>query len=267
MRDGHVHSPYCPHGTTDSLKSYIEKAIQSGYHSLTFTEHAPLPPSFSDPVPEKDSGMNSKKIDDYFTDIEKMKENYKKDIIIQKGLEVDYIEGFEEETKHFLDIYGPHMDDSILSVHFLKGKNNWYCIDYSPEMYRASMEDIGSNDHLYQKYFQTLKKSILSDLGEFKPKRIGHMTLVKKFHHLFPAPEQWKEYAVDFLEFVKSNDFSLDYNGAGTKKPHCKETYPPLNLARRASSMGIPLIYGSDAHKSSAITQGLDDIDEKLLTF
>ena len=23
--DGHIHSPYCPHGTSDSFKQYIEK--------------------------------------------------------------------------------------------------------------------------------------------------------------------------------------------------------------------------------------------------
>ena len=27
-RDGHIHSPYCPHGTKDSFEMYVEKALE-----------------------------------------------------------------------------------------------------------------------------------------------------------------------------------------------------------------------------------------------
>ena len=27
MRDGHIHSPYCPHGSSDRFEQYIKKAI------------------------------------------------------------------------------------------------------------------------------------------------------------------------------------------------------------------------------------------------
>ncbi|WP_347862569.1 PHP domain-containing protein [Salimicrobium sp. PL1-032A] len=53
MKDGHVHTPFCPHGSEDALKTYVEKAISLGYTSVTFTEHAPLPPGFQDPAPAK----------------------------------------------------------------------------------------------------------------------------------------------------------------------------------------------------------------------
>ncbi|SFJ11579.1 histidinol-phosphatase (PHP family) [Halobacillus dabanensis] len=265
MRDGHIHSPYCPHGTTDSLKEYIEQGIQLGYQSMTFTEHAPLPPSFSDPVPQKDSGMALSEVETYLKEIEKLKEIYKHDIEILKGFEIDFIEGYEKETKSFLDTYGPSLDDSILSVHFQKGDNGWYCIDYSPDMYEAALRDLGGTQKLYEAYYKTLIKSIHSDLGKYKPIRIGHMTLVKKFQNLFPYPDHWTAYAIEFLEVVKENDYTLDYNGAGIKKSHCKEAYPPLGLARQAYEMGIPLIYGSDAHAASALGQGLEEIEKTLL--
>lgn len=265
MRDGHIHSPYCPHGTSDSLKKYIEQGIQLGYQSMTFTEHAPLPPSFSDPVPEKDSGMALSKVETYLKEIENLKEFYKHDIEILKGFEIDFIEGYEQETKSFLDTYGPSLDDSILSVHFLKGGKRWYCIDYSPDMYEAALKDLGGTQQLYEAYYKTLIQSIYSDLGKYKPSRVGHMTLVKKFQNLFPYPDDWTAYATEFLEVVKENNYALDYNGAGTKKSHCKEAYPPLNLARQAYEMDIPLIYGSDAHAASALGQGLEEIEKTLL--
>ena len=30
VRDGHMHSPYCPHGTKDSFEMYVDKALIEG---------------------------------------------------------------------------------------------------------------------------------------------------------------------------------------------------------------------------------------------
>ncbi|MBH0230164.1 histidinol-phosphatase HisJ [Halobacillus yeomjeoni] len=265
MKDGHIHTPFCPHGSKDSLKDYIEKAIQLGYQSMTFTEHAPLPESFSDPVPDKDSGMSSHDVPDYLKEIKQLKYEYRKDIEINAGFEVDYIEGYEKETEKFLNEYGPELDDSILSVHFLKGAEQWYCIDFSTSMFQAALNDFGSIYSLYERYFQTLYKSMEAELGKYKPTRIGHMTLIRKFQLLYPSPDRWETMAGDLMKYVKEMNYSLDYNGAGTQKPHCLETYPPIHLAREASSMGIPLVYGSDAHTASGLKQGYEHIDVDLL--
>ncbi|HHY21833.1 MAG TPA: PHP domain-containing protein, partial [Bacilli bacterium] len=55
FHDGHVHTPFCPHGSKDELEEYVLRAIELGLTGLTFTEHAPLPLSFEDPTPEQDS--------------------------------------------------------------------------------------------------------------------------------------------------------------------------------------------------------------------
>ncbi|UOR11916.1 histidinol-phosphatase HisJ [Halobacillus amylolyticus] len=265
MIDGHIHSPYCPHGTSDSLESYVEQAIKTGYTSMTFTEHAPLPPSFNDPVPTKDSGMNPRLLEAYINNVRNVKKTYESDIEVKVGLEVDYISGFEEETKLFLDEYGRFLDDSILSVHFLPIKKDWYCIDYSASVYREALAASGSPNNLYQLYYDVLVQSISADLGVHKPNRIGHMTLIKKFQQLYEPPVAWEQMAIDFLDHVKEGSMTLDYNGAGMYKEHCKEAYPPLKIARKASAKGIPLIYGSDAHSSSAITQDYDGLDSSLI--
>ncbi|MFD2926237.1 histidinol-phosphatase HisJ [Halobacillus naozhouensis] len=265
MIDGHVHSPYCPHGTSDSFDSYVEKAIEFGYDSLTFTEHAPLPSSFIDPVPLRDSGMDANALESYIRDLEKVKRSYAPDINVQIGLEVDYIRGFEKETESLLNEYGPSLDDSILSVHFLPIHNDWYCIDYSSDMYKSALAAIGDQWQLYKLYFDILLQSVLTDLGSFKPNRIGHMTLIKKFQRLYEPPQGWEQMAESLLESVRNKGMTLDYNGAGIKKEQCKEAYPPINIARKASAKGIPLIYGSDAHNSSSLKQGYSSIDTSII--
>jgi histidinol-phosphatase (PHP family) len=261
MRDGHVHTPFCPHGTKDSIEEYAERALLLGFKEITFAEHAPLPEGFIDPTPLKDSAMDFEKIDDYFMTIEKAKQKYKGILKINTGFEVDFIEGFEEETTLFLNKYGQYLDDAILSVHFLKNINGEYdCLDYSPNAFGRMIEQYGSVENVHLHYYQTVLCSIHSDLGPYKPKRLGHITLANKFKLGYPTSKLFLEEMNEILECVSRKGYELDYNGAGTAKPLCREPYPPDWVIRQAVKLGIPLVYGSDAHQAKEIGQGLDQL-------
>lgn len=263
LKDGHVHTPFCPHGTKDRFEEYIEKAISLGFQEISFTEHAPLPVSFVDPTPEQDSGMKWEELEDYFIKIELLKPKYKNKIVINCGLEVDYIEGYEKETTAFLNQYGNRLDDAILSVHFLKHEHSYDCLDYSPENFNQMIIKYGSIQLIYQNYFRTLLKSIYTDLGPHKPKRIGHMTLVKKFQKKFPNDTNYHNEIFEVLDAIKAHSYELDYNGAGIQKPLCRETYPPPWVAEEAIKLQIPLIYGSDAHRAKELMQGYDTLIQR----
>lgn len=259
--DGHVHSPYCPHGSTDSLESYVEEAIKLGFKGMTFTEHAPLPPSFCDPVPDKDSGMSFERLDEYLIAVKKIKDAYQGKIEIKCGLEIDYIEGFEAETAAFLEEVGPKLDDAILSVHFLLHNNQYTCLDFSPDSFEELVQSLGSIEEVHKLYYQTVFKSLRADLGMYKPKRIGHITLVNKFQKKFPIEDTFRDNMIKILDEVERQDLSLDYNAAGTVKPLCKEPYPPSWVIHEVANRKIPLIYGSDAHSYKGIGQGFEQLE------
>ncbi|MFO1444136.1 histidinol-phosphatase HisJ [Bacillus sp. Bva_UNVM-123] len=259
-KDGHIHTPFCPHGTMDALTGYVEKAILLGYEEITFTEHAPLPKGFIDPTPKKDSAMKLEDLDIYMEEIERVKAIYRHDIIINTGLEIDYIEGYERETTYFLNQYGPFLDDAILSVHFLKNGDEYDCLDYSPENFANMVMKYGSIEHLYRVYYQTVLRSVQEDLGAYKPKRIGHMTLVKKFKKKFPIANENKEDILTILSAIQLQGYELDYNSAGFQKPLCRESYPPNWVVKEALEMGIPLIYGSDAHRIKDLGQNREQM-------
>ena len=256
MRDGHIHTHFCPHGTKDSFQQYIEKALKLGYKEISFTEHAPLPKNFNDPVPTKDSSMSYQTLEVYLQELVKIKNEYSGQLIINKGLEVDYIEGFEGEIHDFLNDYGPELDDSILSVHFVKHENSYGCIDYSPEVFAEMVKQYHSTEAIYERYYETMVKSVLADLGRYKPKRIGHMTLVHKFQRKFPVTRNFTPEIANLLKMINKNGYELDYNGAGVAKSLCQEPYPPTSIVDIANEMGIPLIYGSDAHQAKDLNQG-----------
>lgn len=263
-RDGHIHTPFCPHGSTDSIEKYVEKAITSGFKEITFTEHAPLPESFVDPTPDKDSGMNPAYLMDYFKQLQCAKEQYESQIKINIGLEVDYIVGFEHETKQFLNEVGPLLDDAILSVHFLNFQDEYVCIDFSQEVYLQFANKVGGILPMYKLYYETVKKSIMADLGLYKPQRIGHPTLIHKFQL---AHNEQVDDAADINELLKmmqNSHYELDFNSAGLSKPYCKETYPPYPFVKQAINLQIPIVFGSDAHTVADLHQHYETLLKKI---
>lgn len=259
-RDAHIHSPYCPHGTKDALKDYVEKAIQSGFTDISFTEHAPLPTSFKDPTPQQDSGMDHSSLMAYLDAVDDVKIAYQKDIVIRTGLEVDYIQGFEDETRIFLDEVGPRLDDSILSVHFLKLGGRYLCIDYSKEVFMEASRIAGSPAQLYQLYYDAVEASVAAELGAYKPRRIGHPTLIHKFQLHHGEEIHDRQRIEGLFRKIAEQGCEIDMNGAGFSKPDCRESYPPVDLLPYARSLGIPLVFGSDAHS----VQGLHKHYEKF---
>lgn len=259
-KDGHIHTKFCPHGSKDPFEKYIERALTLGLEEISFTEHAPLPEGFIDTTPTKDSAMKWDDLEEYFQEISRVKQLYKGKIMINCGLEVDYIEGYEEEIKKSLDKIGPSLDDAILSVHFLKNDSLYDCVDYSPQLFAEMVQSYGSIEKIYIKYYETLRLSVRANLGKYKPKRIGHMTLVHKFQNKFPYEGDERAIILSLLQEIKEHGYSLDYNGAGTAKPLCREAYPPNWVVEEAIKLNIPLVYGSDAHQAKEMGQGMEQI-------
>ena len=268
MRDGHIHTPFCPHGSSDPFEAYIERAVELGYTEISFTEHAPLPQTFIDPTPYQDSAMKMDDLDRYFYILNELKQQYKSHIKINIGLEIDYIIGYEEETTRFLEKVGPYLDDGILSVHFLKHNDQYFCLDYSAEMFQQIVKTFGSVTTVYDTYYLTLLHAITANLGPYKPKRIGHITLVHKFQKQFPCPtpKMVEERIFSVLDEMKKRNYEIDYNGAGVNKPLCHEPYPPNWVIEEAMKRNIRIVYGSDAHAARDLNQGKNAMVKKAFS-
>ena len=260
MKDGHIHSPYCPHGSKDALEDYVKRAIEIGLDEITFTEHLPLPENFKDPSPENDSAMSIDQLHKYMEEVRNLKYKYKDKIKINLGVEVDYLEGYEEETRKLLDKYGMYFDDSILSVHILNFNGEYYVIDYSKEEFENIYNLMGGVSDVYYKYYKTLKKAVRTDLGEYKPKRIGHLNLVRKFNRVFPYNYDNNIVLEELLMLIKEKGYGLDYNVSGLLKEYCKEPYISGHLLELVKKYKIPVVFGSDAHSVENMTNY--DIDE-----
>ena len=57
------------------------------------------------------------------------------------------------------------------------------------------------------------------------------------------------------LQKMATAGLELDVNSAGLVKPDCREPYPPFHFIEHARRLGIPLVFGSDAHSVSGLHQ------------
>lgn len=254
IKDGHIHSPFCPHGTSDSFEQYIDKALEQGLQEMSFTEHMPLPGYFMNDKKFLDEcAPSEEQIMKYFEELKVVIEKYKGRIKINIGLEVDFIEGYEEKTSYILDKYGEKLEDSILSVHFIKLNNGEYTDIDGIEGFEKAIENLGSVEKVYDKYYETVLLAIESDLGKYKPKRIGHLDLIRIFNKLYPI-EYKKIYILEKIaKELKSQDYEVDVNTAGLRKQYCKEIYMQNIFKELIEKYNIKKVYGSDSHSSSDV--------------
>lgn len=273
-RDGHSHTHYCLHGSQEETEKYIIRAIEKGFQQYSVTEHLPLPESFLKSLPYPDEERNTFQIKDndldgYVKDMLFLQKKYRDRLEIKVGLEIDFLPEQISYTQSVLREYGSYLDDSLLAVHFLPGKKGWHCIDNEPGDFAAGLIDhYGDYESVQLAYYGAVREAILTSWGKYTLPRLAHLTLVNKFQKCF-NPESFLREDVqkkisEILLDLKRKNLELDVNTAGLYKEHCQEIYPSLWIIKEAKRMGIPLIYGSDAHQPEEVGRGYE-IYEKII--
>ena len=267
-RDGHTHTHFCLHGSGEPTEEYITRAIELGFQIYSVTEHLPYSEQFLQSIPYPAKIKDSLKIKGgdfglYIKEMHKLKNKFKDKIRLLVGSEVDYLPGETSHTRMMLQEYGPYLEDSLLSVHFIKGHQGWRAVDQDPRDYEDGLLTCYSGyEEIQLEYYRMVKEALMADLGPYKPKRIAHLTLCNKFQCCFNPDnrtgERVKKAVLDLLAYMRRHGYSLDVNAAGLYKEYCREIYPSPWIIKMAVEMGIPLVYGSDAHSVKDVGRGYE---------
>lgn len=268
-RDGHSHSQYCLHGSGEPTEALVERAIDLGFDTYTVTEHAPLPPAFAAALPYPPATVASLQLEparlqEYLAAMHRLQARYAPHIRLLVGFELDFLPEHTTWTRRFLDEVGAQIDDAVLSVHYLPAGGAWRGIDLTPEeLAQSVLPHYGGFAAFQQAYYRLVERAVEANLGPYKPGRIGHVSLCQKFQHYFPPLVPAETRAVSqqldrLLLAIRRQGCELDHNLSGLDKPYCREPYPPDAVANRARTLGIPLIYGSDAHSVAEVGRHYD---------
>ncbi len=232
--DLHNHTPLCNHAE-GKPNEYIKAAIKKGINIFGFSDHAPM--SF-----DPEYRMSANQLQDYFKEIESLKDRHNNQIEILTGLEVDYLPKFHDEKVLNADI-----DYLIGSVHFLQ---DWG-FDNPEFIGRYEREDI---DEIWRLYFREIESMAKSRLFQI----VGHIDLIKVFK-FFPKHTKIEDLVEPSLKAIKESGMAIEINGAGYRKP-VAEPYPSFSILQMVYDMDIPITFGSDAHSPEQVGKYLQKI-------
>jgi len=231
--DLHNHTPLCNHAQ-GKIEEYIEAAIKQGTKVFGFADHAPM--NF-DPIYR----MKFEEMQGYEEDVLQAKEQYKNEITLLLGYEVDYLKGYIDER-----VLNAKVDYLIGSVHFI---DEWG-FDNPEFIGKYENEDI---DEIWQKYFNAIEEMANSKLFNI----VGHLDLIKIFK--FMPKKDVTQIAKNALIAIKKNNMVLEINVAGYRKP-VAEAYPSRALLEEAYKLNIPITFSSDAHKPEQVGLYNDEV-------
>ncbi len=250
----HSHSEFCD--GTGLLEEYVTSAINKEFDIFGFSGHAPLPFKNDWTMPKKD-------LLPYIIEAKRLKENYKNDIELKIGLEIDYIENkMTPADKFYQDL---ELDFIIGSVHVLPDKNTgeYLGVEYTKKEMEQLINDTynGNTRSLVKEYYRLVRE--MSKKGGFGI--LGHIDVIKKTNVnsiYFDETEKWYKDEIELtLQCISKNKQIMEVNtGKVLKDP--TRIYPSPWILKLANKYNIPIMLNSDAHRPDRV----DNYFEKAKT-
>jgi len=221
MIDLHNHTTRCNHAI-GSVESYVQRAIEQRIDIFGFSDHAPM-------HYDEAYRMRFDEMDAYEQDILHVKEKYADKISILLAYEVDFLEGYSDES-----IMSRKVDYLIGSVHYL-GHWGFDNPEFIGEYQNHNIDEI------WQRYFDAIEAMAKRQCFDV----VGHIDLMKVFNFL--PHKDVRLLARDAIKAIKKANMVVEINAAGLRKP-AGEQYPSHPLMELIAENDIPITFGSDAH-------------------
>lgn len=216
----HTHTPFCRHAQGDE-REYVENAIKAGIKILGFSDH--VPQIFADGL-----RMHLNQSRDYVSKIRRLGAEYRQDITLYCGFEVEYYPSFFpviHELGRALE-----MDYFIMGQHFLfhKQKGSFRMATASPDEWRLT-------DYVDQ---------VLEGLATGVFTYLAHPDVI----HFTGNEEYYHSEMTRLCQGAKAMNIPLEINMLGFVE---HRHYPEERFYRIAAEVGNEIIVGCDAHHAT----------------
>ncbi|NBJ92996.1 histidinol-phosphatase [Parablautia muri] len=221
----HTHTWRCKHAEGIE-REYIEKAIDGGLKILGFSDHTPMP------YPKgyvSDVKMDMNQLEDYVDTILKLKAEYRKDMEIHLGLEVEYYPRYLEELLKAVHQYP--IEYFLLAQHYLGNEIN--------DFYSGTPTD--SEEYL-KRYCMQSQEALETGLFTY----FAHPDLL----NFSGNAEIYHKWMHQLCSHAKRLDIPLEINFLGIRG---KRHYPNPDFWKIAGDVGNKVIFGADAHQPKTV--------------
>jgi len=237
LPDYHIHTAFCGHAGGE-MEEYVLAARELGLPEMGFADHLPLF-HIDDPT----LAMAQSDLPLYIDKVRELQEA-NADYPIRLGIEADYITTHLDDVANTLARY--EFDYVYGSVHFIGG----WGIDQSRFKFEFERRDI--ND-VYEKYFGLVMEAARTGLFDV----MTHLDVVKKYGHR-PTVDMKPLYR-EVARTLAVSDVAVELNASGLSRP-VSEIYPSLEILEILHEHGVPITFGSDAHKPSQVGREFDQL-------
>jgi histidinol-phosphatase (PHP family) len=244
IADYHIHTRMCRHAEGEP-REYVERAAELGMREMGFADHLPFLGGWEPHHDLTDDwAMPMDELDEYCAVVQDLAREYARDVRVLLGIEADFIPETLDDTAAVLDQYP--FEYVIGSVHIVGDR---FGFDH-PEMV-GRLDEYGI-DRIHLESLELTRQ--LAEAGLFDV--AGHFDHAKKFGPPADA-EAVAAAASAALRAVAAAGMCIEVNTGGLRKP-VGETFPGAELLSEAHELGVPLVFGSDAHKPRDVGHGFD---------
>lgn len=250
IADSHIHNHYSSDGK-GTVDEFCQEAISKGLNCLCFTNHA-----------EKVNPENNQPeihLDEFFSLYEKEKEEIAKaktkypSLVLNHGVEFENRSSFKNKINTIIEKC--EFDIILGSLHVIKD------VSISNKNSRNFLET-QEEEHVYNLYFDEM----LNLLEEMEMDVLAHFDIIKRYgNECFTKfnPTKYAKKIDAVIEVIKTKNIALEINTSGLFQSP-KETYPGIDIIKKAVDAGIDLTIGSDAHSPANVGKGIIDIYKNL---
>lgn len=221
----HSHTTRCHHAT-GTQREYVEKAIEAGYRVFGFSDHTPYPYNngFVSPI-----RMLPDELEDYVKETLDLKEEYKKDIDIKLGLEVEYFPKHFEDLMRLCEPYP--IEYFLLAQHHTENEYDGTYVGFPTQ-----------DERVLERYCSQIGEALA--VGKFL--YLAHPDLVN-----FKGEEAvYERHMRALCKKVKEYGLPLEINFLGIWDGR---NYPDRRFWKIAGEEQMDVIFGADAHHVSKI--------------
>lgn len=221
----HTHTWRCRHAS-GTEREYVENAIAGGLKILGFSDHTPMPYEGGYVSNVK---MDLDELEGYVDTILKLKAEYRKDIEICLGLEVEYYPRYFDKL---LQITGQYpIEYFLLAQHYLGNEtDDFFCGRPTDDVERL------------KKYCRQSKEALQTGCFTY----FAHPDLL----NFTGDQEAYDREVRELCHFAKKLDIPLEINFLGIWD---KRHYPDRRFWKIAGEVGNTVIFGADAHQPEKV--------------
>lgn len=216
-----------------TVKDNIESAVAKNLLSIGISDH-----SFT--ACDTSYCMKQGDYNNYISEINRYKNEYKDIIPVFTGIEMDYYSQIDREK----------FDYVIASVHYIIKNDICYPVDHSAKQQLDCVDDaFGGNIYDMAKHYFEL---VVEHARKNKPDFIGHFDVLAKFS-LMPEDEKYYEIAQEALKETIKYCNVFEINTGAISRGYRTEPYPDKVILSLINSLGGKIVINADSHSPNNV--------------